>query len=280
MGTGDEDVELALPQPHLDLHVLELEAPGSDEGEIVVDPAARALSDRLDPAGTDGCSILGSLEQSLIRFGELGRELVEKNVGIAAQRVEVGREEGFECFFSFACRRELADVQIRHPDQEIEAGVVGRPAADECRGAGDTLGQKRRAGQGVRSPTGDAEDGEAVDAERVGQILDIDRARRDRAARLRVRAAVARPVAGDDQQALVDARVGMARQPAARRAVEVEDGGCVRLAVLDVGKHAAIARLDRALPLHGRRLQKVIPPKMQGVSQLHFGGVSGRGATG
>ena len=41
-GTGNEDVELALPQTHLCVNVGESEAPGRRERKVVIDPAPRA----------------------------------------------------------------------------------------------------------------------------------------------------------------------------------------------------------------------------------------------
>ena len=48
VGARYQYVQVALPEPHLSRHVGKLEAPGRCEREVVVDPAAASLADRLD----------------------------------------------------------------------------------------------------------------------------------------------------------------------------------------------------------------------------------------
>src|SRR5207248_1800001 len=83
--------------------------------------------------------------------------------------------------------------------------------------------------------------------------LDVRGGVRNRASRLRVRAAVAGPVVNDRPKtvALVDPLVRVARVAAPRRAVADDERHAVGRAALDVRKRAPVYGSDRSLASHG-----------------------------
>ena len=112
------------------------------------------------------------------------------------------------------------------------------------------VGQERGAGEGVRAPAGMADDGEAVDAEGVGDGGDVASRRRDGAAGLPRRAAVRRAVVADPPDAAPVGEEGIGWLADLRCAVVPDHGeGGFGAGVVHV-QRPPVTQVDVRLPDH------------------------------
>ena len=122
--------------------------------------------------------------------------------------------------------------------------------------------EQRSAGEGVRSPSGTADNREALEAELVGNRLDVGGGVGNRPAGTRVGAAVTGPVVDDCPHVvpLVDAGVRVAREPAARRAVRKDHRDAVGASPLEVSEGAPVVRRQGRVVLHRVEIIRAIRP--------------------
>ena len=188
-----------------------------------------------------------------VDLGQLAEDLLDHVVRVGADAVDVGLEEGLDRLAALHRGAELLHVQVGEALVEVEVLGVGRRRRDERADADDPVGQQGSAGQRVRRAAGAADDGEALEAELVGDRGDVGGRVGDRAAEMRVGAPVPGPVVGHslDAVTLVEARVRVPREAAAGSAVREDHREAVLGAARDVGQRAAVGGGQRAFA-HGR----------------------------
>src|SRR5207237_10722621 len=126
VGPRREPIQLALPEPDLGLDLLQLEAPGLGEGEVVVGPAADALPHRLHERLLHERAVLRAGDEFPVDLGQLGGDLIDHDVRVAEQLVHIALEVRLDRFTPLERGAELLDVDVGEVGEEIEVGRVGR----------------------------------------------------------------------------------------------------------------------------------------------------------
>ena len=242
----DEPVVGAVQKQHGSVDGRDVEAPGPEEREVVVQPAVDAVGEAV-----------GSALQHLVR------ELVGQNlaIGRAEQRLEerddvrgvrtpqlscVVLEEAPQRRLAFEHGPELHEVRFTHAGQPVEpVGLVGRHGS-QARCGRQPVAAERGARECVRATARDAPGREPLEPERVGDRLDIGRTVAHVSSRVPGGAAVARPVVADQPDALIAGERDPAakEQPRGGRPVVDDDGRSVRIAVLVHREGASIPCVD------------------------------------
>ena len=179
-----EAVIAALPDRHRPGDRPDVEAPGADEREVVVEPPVDPGRER----DTDlGEQVLGELARQRRAVGrpeqvaEGRRHLLDGGSGEADGHL---LEERPQRRLARDRSTELLDVLGPHSRGEVEVGRVARADAGDRRRRDHAVGQERRAGERVGTAAGDAGRVAAIHPERVEDRGDVGRAVSDRAARM------------------------------------------------------------------------------------------------
>jgi hypothetical protein len=241
----DHPVLHALPEERRDAELVELEAPRTGEGEVVVAPAADPVRERAIEvplrvlgalAGEDG-GVHRRQERHPHVLDLLGRRRAQLG-GLALEvRLELlrPRERGLE----------LLDVLLALPREPVDPlRRVRRRRGD--RGRGETAFGARAAGEGVRAAARAAERDVALDVERVEHVLDVRDDVHDRAPRVPRRGPVAGAVVAHDPQAALarELEVGRIAETAARRPVMLDNDVPVRIPLVEDVERPAVAEGD------------------------------------
>jgi len=246
--------QILLPLPHRDRDAdrRELEPPGADEREVVVEPPPRPAAERpmerrrhelAERAGHLGLVDLGDqapeLGHDLVRFH--GAESLYVRSHPAEQLVGVARGE-----------RVLDLVVLPHPHRPVQAlRVVGRDPGDR-RGGADAVGQQRRARERMGPAAGPAHREEPLGAEVIGERGGI--ACRARDAATLVPARVPEPGSRDRHEADPALGGGTAerfeRHRGAGAPVMEDDQRAVRVALVDGVERSAVRRSDEEFAAH------------------------------
>ena len=159
--------------------------------------------------------------------------------------------------------------QRREPHRELDQSPVdgvlagGRRHPAEDPDAVHPVGHRHAGGQRVGATSGQADQPQRVDPQRVEQDLEVPGPVQDVGVEMRGRRTDARPVDADDAQALllgVRPRLERDLSPSPRRAVHPHDRGASRRAVLGEAEPPVVAHGHRALErraldvAHGRSL--------------------------
>ena len=252
VAAGREHVQLALPEPCLGLDLLQVEAPGLGEGEVVVGPAADALPHGLHERLLHERAVLRAGDEPTVDLGQLGRDLVDHDVRVAEQLVPIDLEVRLDRFAPLERGAELLDVDVGEVGEEVEVGRVGRRRRDQGADTHDAISQERTAGERMGCAAGAADDREALEAELVRDRRDVRGGVDDRTAEMWVGSSIARAVVRDHPHAvvLVQRGIGVSRQATAGSPVADEDRHPVGRAALDERQRPAVPGLCLALALH------------------------------
>jgi hypothetical protein len=120
----NQHVELPLPEANGNRDSLDGEAPTRRKREVVVDPAVGSLPDRFEQRLAKDGPDCGSVEDLSIVVGELRGDLVNDRVRIRSRCFDVGIEFRLDCLPAPPGGAELLQVDVRHPGEEVEFGIV------------------------------------------------------------------------------------------------------------------------------------------------------------
>ncbi len=244
-----EHVELALPEPRLAGRVGEREAPARRERPVVVGPSARSLAHRLDDRLPRARPLLGAAGDLLVGGRQVGGELVEEGVRVALRLIDERLQVGGQRLLGLARRGELVQVELIHPGEEVEVGIVRGADAHDDADPRHACAQPGRAGQRVRAAAGRAHHREPLDPEVVDERGDVGGGVDDPSVRLRIGFAVAGPVVRDHPQAQLGDHGVLVRVPVEARSrspMVAHDRRSPGVAVVAVGQAAPVRRAQVA----------------------------------
>jgi hypothetical protein len=238
------DVACAVPEEHRDGDAGGVETPAGDEGDRVVDPAAAGALHRLGEVGHHHGPDTGVRHHPAIGGRELAVPIGQMRSRIAPHQSRLrleARDEGARPGLGGLVRGDVGGGHARIP---VQALGIARSQADEHGGAAYAIAEQAGAGQRMRPPAGAPQDGETLQAERIGDRGHVLRRMRHHPRPEPIGVAVPGPVVSDEPhpEPVQHGPPGPRPEPAAGSAVHQEHGGAVSRPPLLDGQPAAVAR--------------------------------------
>jgi hypothetical protein len=239
-----DSIALAVPQVNGDRDLVQSKAPGTTEQHTFVGGTAPAVVESLVQRRAEDRAALGIREEGPIggcgRCGQPG----DHHTRSATEDGRQGGKDDWREPWSPASQQQAGSIEQKHSLQALLACDGTQPGCDSHRA--QPVGEKTGAGQGVGGAPGNAQDGEAIQAEAIGQSPYVVRPVGDRAPGLEVGAAEAGPVHGENPDASLgaDRHDDLRLESRARETMEVEGRRAVRIAVLGVAERPAVGQAE------------------------------------